>query len=45
VKLSSLDLLRDAISRKHPGDTISLEVWRGSSRQTLDVKLGRQPSP
>ena len=45
VQLSSLDQLRDAISRKHPGDTISLEVWRGSSRQTLDVKLGRQPSP
>jgi S1-C subfamily serine protease len=45
VDLSSLDQLRDLISRKQPGDTVSLEVWRGDSRQTLDVKLGRQPSP
>ena len=45
VELSSLDQLRDLISRKQPGDTVSLEVWRGDSRQTLDVKLGRQPSP
>jgi S1-C subfamily serine protease len=45
VPLDSLDQLRDVISRKQPGNTISLEVWRGNTRQTLDVKLGRQPSP
>ncbi len=45
VPLSSLDQLRDQISRKQPGESLSLEVWRGDSRQTLDVKLGRQPSP
>jgi len=45
VELSSLNQLRDLISRKQPGDTIALAVWRGDSRQTLDVKLGRQPSP
>ena len=27
------------------GNTISLEIWRGDSKETLDVKLGRQPSP
>ena len=45
VQLSSLNQLRDLISREQPGNTISLEIWRGNSRQTLDVKLGRQPSP
>src|SRR5204863_6435532 len=40
VQLSSLDQLRDLISHKQPGDRISLEVWRGSTRRTLDVKLG-----
>jgi S1-C subfamily serine protease len=45
VPLSSLDQLRDLISRKQPGNTISLEVLRGDARQTLEVKLGRQSSP
>jgi S1-C subfamily serine protease len=33
------------ISSKKPGDRVSLELWRGSSKTSLDVKLGRQPSP
>jgi S1-C subfamily serine protease len=33
------------ISNKQPGNTMSLQIWRGNSEQTLDVKLGRQPSP
>ncbi len=45
TRLSSLDRLRDVISRKQPGDTVSLEIWRGDTRQIVDVKLGRQPSP
>ncbi len=45
VRLFSLDQLRDVISGKQPGNTISLEIWRGDSKETLDVKLGRQPSP
>jgi S1-C subfamily serine protease len=45
VRLFSLDQLRDVISSKQPGNTVSLEIWRGDSKETLDVKLGRQPSP
>jgi len=45
VRLYSLDQLRDVISGKQPGNTVSLEIWRGDSKETLDVKLGRQPSP
>jgi S1-C subfamily serine protease len=44
VQLSSLDQLRDEISNKQPGDTLSLEIWRGGQQKTLNVKLGRQPS-
>ncbi len=42
--LSSLNQLRDVISAKQPGDKVALEIYRGDSRETLDVKLGRQPS-
>ena len=45
VRLYSLDQLRDVISAKQPGNTVLLEIWRGDSKETLDVKLGRQPSP
>ncbi len=45
VRLSSLDRLRDVLSRKQPGETVALEIYRDDSKQTLDVKLGRQPNP
>jgi S1-C subfamily serine protease len=38
------EALRDVISAHKPGDKISLEVYRGSKKLTLTVKLGRQPS-
>ena len=44
VGLSSLDHLRDLIAAKKPGQSISLEVYRGDSKITIHVKLGRQPS-
>ena len=44
ASLMTLDQLRDVISRKQPGDTVALEIFRGNHRATLDVKLGRQPS-
>ena len=44
VPLSSVDQLRDLIAAKHPGQSISLVVYRGTQKLTLDVKLGRQPS-
>jgi S1-C subfamily serine protease len=43
LQLSSLDELRDVISGKQPGDKIDLGIWRGDKKETLNVKLGRQP--
>jgi S1-C subfamily serine protease len=36
--------LRDVVSELEPGDTIRLEVYRGDSKLTIEVKLGRRPS-
>jgi S1-C subfamily serine protease len=36
--------LRDITSELEPGDTITLEVYRDEVKQTIEVKLGRQPS-
>jgi S1-C subfamily serine protease len=44
VQLSSVDQLRDVIAAKKPGESISLEVYRGKTKLTVSVKLGRQPS-
>jgi S1-C subfamily serine protease len=42
--LSTVDQLRDLIAAKHPGQSISLEVYRGTEKLTIPVRLGRQPS-
>jgi S1-C subfamily serine protease len=39
----SIERLIDVISTKKPGDTIDLEVVRGTNRVHLNAKLGRQP--
>jgi S1-C subfamily serine protease len=44
IPLSSIDQLRDLIAAKKPGQSISLEVYRGTKKLMLEVKLGRQPS-
>src|SRR5436189_81947 len=41
--LRSVTDLRDTLSAKRPGDTISLELYRGSRKRTVHVKLGREP--
>jgi S1-C subfamily serine protease len=42
--LKSVDQLRDLIAAKSPGQSLSLEVYRGTKKMTVNVKLGRQPS-
>ena len=42
--LSTVDQLRDLIAAKRPGQSISLDVYRGTDKVTIPVKLGRQPS-
>ena len=43
VPTLTLERLRDVIASRKPGATIKLELYRGSSKRTVDVKLGRQP--
>jgi S1-C subfamily serine protease len=40
--ISSLERLRDLIAAKKPGDTLQLEIYRGTKKTTVDAKLGRQ---
>jgi S1-C subfamily serine protease len=42
--VDDLASLRDVVSELEPGDTITLEVYRGDAKRTIDVKLGRRPS-
>jgi S1-C subfamily serine protease len=42
--LSTIDDLRDVVTSKKPGDTVSLEIYRGDKKMNIDVKLGRQRS-
>jgi S1-C subfamily serine protease len=43
-RIGSLEELRDVIADHKPGQTVKLEIYRGHRQQTLDVKLGDQPS-
>jgi S1-C subfamily serine protease len=44
VPVKSIARLRDLVNAKSPGDEMTLEIYRGSKKLTLHVKLGRQPS-
>jgi S1-C subfamily serine protease len=44
VPTASASKLIDVIANHKPGDTIELVVYHGNSKQTIEVKLGRQPS-
>jgi S1-C subfamily serine protease len=41
--VSTIERLVDLIATKKPGDTIELEIVRGTKRMSLSVTLGRQP--
>jgi S1-C subfamily serine protease len=43
TRIRTLEQLRDLIARKKPGDKLRLEIYRGHSKETVTVKLGRQP--
>ena len=43
-RVASLEELRDALADHKPGETVKLQVYRGSRQLTLDVELGRQPA-
>ena len=41
--VSSIEQLRDLIANKKPGDRVALEIYRDGKKETVNVKLGRQP--
>jgi S1-C subfamily serine protease len=43
VRTTSLNQLTDVINSHKPGDTITLVIYRGNAKKTVDVKLGQQP--
>jgi S1-C subfamily serine protease len=43
-RVASLEQLRDLLADHKPGETVKLEVYRGSKATTVTVKLGRQPT-
>jgi S1-C subfamily serine protease len=43
ISVASFDRLHDIVNAKRPGDKLELEIYRGNSKQTVEVKLGRQP--
>ena len=50
VKADGMDVarterLREIVSQHSPGETVSIEFFRGSERTKVDVKLGRQSPP
>ena len=40
--IGSLERLRDVIAAKKPGDSLQLEIYRGTKKMTVDARLGRQ---
>ena len=43
-RVASLEQLRDVLADHKPGETVKLQLYRGSKSMTVSVKLGRQPS-
>ena len=43
-RVASLEQLRDQLADHKPGETVKLDVYRGSKQISVKVKLGRQPS-
>jgi putative serine protease PepD len=43
-KITTSEGLQRAIDAKQPGDTISVEFWRGGDSHTIQVTLGTRPS-
>jgi S1-C subfamily serine protease len=43
-RVSTIAQLRDVLNAHKPGEQIELELYRGDRKQTVRVKLGRQPA-
>jgi S1-C subfamily serine protease len=45
MNVGTTERLREIVARHTPGESVSIEFFRGSERTTVDVKLGRQSPP
>jgi S1-C subfamily serine protease len=43
--MTDVDQLFAAVQRKHPGDTMKIELWRNGSPRTVTAKLGTRSNP
>ena len=43
VAMTTDTSLSEAIAPRQPGKTIDVDVYRGSERRTLHIKLGKRP--
>ncbi len=43
-RVASIEDLRDILAKHKPGDEIELEIYRGTSKRTVEIELGRQPA-
>jgi S1-C subfamily serine protease len=44
MRVSSFTQLDELISPKKPGEVVKLVYYRGSTKHSVDVTLGRQPT-
>jgi S1-C subfamily serine protease len=42
MSVTSTERLREIVSEHKPGESVSIEYFRGTEQRTADVKLGRQ---
>jgi S1-C subfamily serine protease len=45
MNVGTTERLREIVARHTPGESVSIEFFRGSERRTVEVKLGRQSPP
>ena len=43
-RITDIAQLRDVLAGHKPGETIEIELYRGDAKQSIRVKLGRQPA-
>jgi len=43
--VGTYDQLFSAVQRKHPGDTLKIELYHDNSKRTVTAKLGTRPGP
>jgi S1-C subfamily serine protease len=43
--MTSVDQLFSVVQRKHPGDTLEIELYRDNSKRTVTAKLGTRSGP